>query len=105
MLGINTPLIKERYEIKDYLNKTVNASKAIKEYQPTSDNTNLKDLIDKLSDLQYKKDNFIIAESYDQLKKEADNLTAELNELRNQVFLLQKKLDKKQYNLKNSKTR
>ncbi len=104
LLGINTPLIKERYGIKEELNKIVNASKAIKEYQPTSDSTNLKDIIDKIADLQHKKDNFIIAESYDELKKEADSLTTELNELRNKVFFLQKTLEKKQSSLLDAKT-
>ncbi len=102
LLGIDTPLVKERFKIKEQISKLDNASKVIKEYEKELDKTNLKDLADEIENLKNKRDNFVIAQSYDQIKKQADNLTAEINELRNSKFFHEKKLDKKEINLKNS---
>lgn len=102
LLGVDTPLVKERFKIKEQIGKLDKASKVIKEYEKELDKTNLKDLSDEIESLKNKRDNFVIAESYDQIKKQADILTAEINDYRNNKFFLEKKLEKKETNLKNS---
>jgi uncharacterized protein YydD (DUF2326 family) len=100
LLGIDTSLIEENFKVKEDSSKLDNASKAIKEYEKELNKSNLKDLLDELDILKEKKDKFIIAKSYDELKKQADSLTSELNELRNTRFFLEQRLEKKVVALK-----
>jgi len=100
LLGIDTSLVEENFKVKEELSKLENASKAIKEYEKELNNSNLKDLLDELDTLKEKKDKFIIAKSYDELKKQADSLTSELNEFRNTRFFLEQRLEKKVISLK-----
>lgn len=100
LLGIDTSLVEENFKIKEETSKLDNASKLIKEYEKELDKGNLKDLQDELIALKEKKDKFIIAETYDQLKKQADNLTSELNGLRNSKFSIEQRLEKKETALK-----
>ncbi|MFI3156332.1 MAG: DUF2326 domain-containing protein [Methylococcaceae bacterium] len=100
LLGIDTSLVEENFKVKEELSKLENASKAIKEYEKELNKNNLKDLLDELDTLKEKKINFIIAKSYDELKKQADSLTLELNEFRNTRFFLEQRLKKKEVALK-----
>jgi uncharacterized protein YydD (DUF2326 family) len=100
LLGIDTSLVEENFKIKEEISKLDDASKLIKEYEKELDKGSLKDLQDELVALKEKKDNFIIAKSYDELKKQADNLTSELNDLRNNKFFLEQRLEKKEVALK-----
>lgn len=47
--------------------------------------------------------NFIIAENFDLLKQKADDLTAQLNDIRNKIFYLDNTLKRKEISLKDSK--
>ncbi|POZ52992.1 DUF2326 domain-containing protein [Methylovulum psychrotolerans] len=100
LLGIDTDLVRQRFATKKDIGSLNNAAKAIKEYEKSLDKANLKDLADEIADLKNKRDHFVIAESYDLLKKQADDLTAELNELRNKKFFLERTLEKKEISLK-----
>lgn len=100
LLGIEPSLIEENFKVKEQLSKLNDFSKAIENHQQELDKSNLKDLLDEINILKEKKDNFLIAESYDDLKNQADILTSELNELRNNKFLLEQRLQKKEVALK-----
>lgn len=100
LLGIEPSLVEENFKIKEQLSKLNDFSKAIEDHQKELDKSNLKDLLDEINILKEKKDKFLIAESYDDLKNQADNLTSELNELRNNKFFLEQRLQKKEIALK-----
>ncbi|BCG63638.1 MAG: hypothetical protein methR_P1366 [Methyloprofundus sp.] len=102
LLGVDTSLVEEKYQVKEKLSKLESASKAIKGYEKELDKNNLKDLQDEINNLINKKENFIIAESYGELKKQADKLTSTINELRNNRFFLEQRLEKKDGILKDS---
>ncbi len=96
LLHIETDLVKQKFEIEDQIAKLNKAVSVIREYQEALDKANLKDLKDEYKTLQTDKNNFIIAENHDSIKRDADELTKELNELRNSIQknndLTQKKL-------------
>lgn len=102
LLGIAPKLINDRFEINEKITKLEKASKVIKEYESALDKTNLKDLKDEIDSLNNNRDNFIIAENYDHLKKQADNLTVQMNKLRNYIFFTEKRLDKMKSDLESS---
>jgi len=100
LLGIDISLVEQNCNIREEISKLDVASKFIKEYEKELDKSSLKDLQDEFFALKEKKDNFIIAKSYDELKNQADNLTTGLNEYRNTVFFLEQRLKKKEVALK-----
>jgi uncharacterized protein YydD (DUF2326 family) len=100
LLGIEPSLVEENFKVKEQLSKLKDFSKAIEKHQQELDKSNLKDLLDEINALKEKKDKFLIAESYDDLKNKADTLTSELNELRNNKFFLEQRLQKKETALK-----
>lgn len=99
LLHIDTGLVEENFKIKDQISKLENAQKFIKEYQDALDKVNLKDLKDEYSQLIEDKKNFVIAQNYDTIKVEADELTEELNNIRNAIQKGKNLLQKKQQNL------
>jgi len=102
LLHIDIELVKENFKIKDKVSKLKKAEEFIKEYSNALDKVNLKDLKDEYSSLVEDKKNFIIAQNYDTLKIEADNLTEELNILRNRIQKIKNGLQKKHQNLTTS---
>lgn len=102
LLGIDIKLVKERFDINEKLAMLDKASSVIKKYEEELDKTNLKDLKDEIVSLNQAKNNFMIAENYDQLKKEGDKLTTQMNALRNEIFFTEKRLEKKKDNLKSA---
>jgi len=99
LLHIDTVLVEENFKIKDQISKLENAQKFIKEYQDALDKVNLKDLKDEYVQLIEDKKNFVIAQNYDTIKVEADELTEQLNDIRNAIQKGKNSLQKKQQNL------
>lgn len=102
LLGIDTSLVHKNNKIKENLSTLKKAEDAIREYEKALDKTNINDLKDEIKRLTEALDSFIIAENYDQFKKEADQLTEHLNELRNIIYFTTKKLRLKESNFNNS---
>ena len=102
LLGIDLHLVNRNYEIKDKLAKLNNAKKTIKAYQKALEESNINDIKDEISFLNIQLKNFIIAENFDKLKSEADFLTEKLNSIRNEIFFIEKKLDRKKKNLESA---
>lgn len=102
LLGIDTSLVHKNNKIKENLSTLKKAEDAIREYEKALDKTNINDLKDEIKRLTEALDSFIIAENYDQFKKEANQLTEHLNELRNIIYFTTKKLRLKELNFNNS---
>jgi uncharacterized protein YydD (DUF2326 family) len=102
LLGVNTDLVKDRFKTKEQIIKLNKASDIISDYEKELDKTNIKDIEDEIRKLKDQKNNFIIAKNYDLLKKEADRLTEEMNDLRNTIYMLEQRYKKKQENLEQS---
>lgn len=104
LLGIDMQLVDERRNIKQQLSKLNKASETVEEYESVLDKTNVSDLKDEIERLKYDRDHFIIAQNYDLIKQEADNLTIEMNALRNEKYFNEKKLVQKKLNYSNSES-
>lgn len=102
LLGIDMNLVNERRKIKTQLSKLEKATTTVSEYEALLDKTNINDLIDEINRLKDERDNFIIAQNYDGIKREADDLTVEMNQLRNETYSIEKKLMHKESSIKNS---
>lgn len=99
LLGIDTALVEEQFDVKEKLLKLDKAEKVIEEYRQILDQTNLKDLKDEYENLQKDKKSFKIAPNYDELKKKADDVTEQLNITRNSIHKLRNLLQLKKNNL------
>ncbi|WP_275552730.1 DUF2326 domain-containing protein [Tenacibaculum piscium] len=99
LLGLDMDLVKESYTIKEKLSKLDKAKKTIEEYKKVLDNSNINDIKDEIVDLSYQLENFLIAENFDNLKKEADYLTKNVNDFRNKIYYLENKLVRKEKSL------
>jgi uncharacterized protein YydD (DUF2326 family) len=99
LLNINIDLVKENFQVRDRMSKLKKAEEFIEEYQEALDKVNLKDLEDEYKLLLQDKKNFVIAQNYDAIKIEADELTEKLNELRNSIQKIRNSLQKKEKNL------
>ena len=99
LLNIEMDLVKEKFLAEDKIAKLDKAKIIIEEYQEALDKTNLKDLKDEYRSLVEDKSNFIIAKNYDHLKINSDNLTKELNQLRDKIQSIKNLLQKKEQNL------
>jgi uncharacterized protein YydD (DUF2326 family) len=99
LLNIEMDLVKDKFLVEDKIAKLDKAKSIIEEYKEALDITNLKDLKDEFEFLKKDKSNFIIAKNYDHLKIESDELTKELNQLRDKIQKIQDLLQKKEQNL------
>lgn len=99
LLGIDISLVEEKKKIKEKINKLKEATRAIKGYEKELDKTNLNDLKDEIERLSVQKEQFIIAENYTAIKDEADEMTEELNAIRDFIYQSTKSLKKKELNL------
>ena len=102
LLGVNLSLVKRNFDVKDKLSKLKSAEKTLKEYEKKLDKNNINDIKDEINRLKEQLDNFIIAENYDSLKQEADILTQNINDFRNKIYIISKKIRMKELNLKSS---
>lgn len=102
LLGVNLSLVKRNFDIKDKLSKLKSAEKTLKEYEKKLDKNNINDIKDEIKRLEEQLDKFIIAENYDSLKQEADILTQNINDFRNKIYIISKKIKMKKLNLESS---
>lgn len=102
LLGVNLSLVKRNFDIKDKLSKLKSAEKTLKEYEKKLDKNNINDIKDEINRLEEQLDKFIIAENYDSLKQEADILTQNINDFRNKIYIISKKIKMKELNLESS---
>lgn len=103
LLGIDLELVEESYTIKEKLTKLRKAKSTIEEYQRVLDDSNINDIKDEIVRLEIQLKKFVIAENFEKLKKEADELTLSLNEIRNKIYVLKNKLKRKENSLESSK--
>ncbi|MCZ8229479.1 DUF2326 domain-containing protein [Flavobacterium sp.] len=103
LLKIDLILVEESYTLKNKLEKLEKAKTTIQEYKKALDSSNINDLKDEIIKLEAQLKNFIIAENFDLLKQKADDLTAQLNEIRNKIFFNDKTLKRKEFSLEDSK--
>lgn len=103
LLGVDITLVNQKKEIKKQLGNLEKAKKVIKDHESVFEKTNIKDLKDKLTQLIQDKENFIIAKNYDEFKQQADNLTNDLNDLRNKIYKIEEKLRLKNKALEKTK--
>ena len=103
LLGIDTELVQKKKSIKKELSTTKATKKGLEEQERNVNQANLKDLKEQLEKHKKRKGDFIIAENYDELKKEADNLTNDLNKIRDQIHEIKKTKALKKDNLESSK--
>lgn len=102
LLGVNLSLVKRNFDVKDKLSKLKSAEKTLKEYEKKLDKNNINDIKDEINRLKEQLDKFIIAENYDSLKQEADILTQNINDFRNKIYIISKKIRMKELNLESS---
>jgi len=103
LLGLNLNLVEESNFIKEKISKLQKAKTTIEEYKKVLNNSNINDIKDEIARLSVELEHFIIGENFDKLKKEADDLTAILNEYRNKIYFLTEKLSRKENSLEQSK--
>lgn len=103
LLKLDLKLVEESYSVKNKLEKLEKAKTTIQEYKKALDSSNINDLKDEIVKLETQLKNFIIAENFDLLKQKADDLTVQLNEIRNKIFFNEKTLKRKEISLEDSK--
>ena len=104
LLGIDMQLVRKKAQVKEKITQLRKVQQSVRQYESSLEKVNLKDLKDELSELTQQKEKFIIAENYDRFKQEADEITIELNELRNRIHNIQKQLIRKTNSLNQSKS-
>jgi uncharacterized protein YydD (DUF2326 family) len=104
LLHIDLKLVEKSYEIKNKLSKLDKAKTTIVAYKKALDSSNINDIKDDILKLETQLRDFIIAENFDALKQKADDLTSQLNEVRNKIFFNDNKLKRKAISLEDSKT-
>lgn len=105
LLGIDTKLVREKELINKRLKKLDDAKKVVSARESSlPEESNVKDIQDELNVLIQERDEFVIAENYDKYKQKADNLTNELNDLRNKIHTELKKLMLKTDSLEQSQS-
>jgi uncharacterized protein YydD (DUF2326 family) len=103
LLHIDLKLVEESYDIKNKLSKLEKAKTTIEAYKKALDSSNINDIKDEIQKLENQLQDFIIAENFDVLKQKADDLTSQLNEIRNRMFFNDNKLKRKKISLEDSK--
>lgn len=103
LLKLDLKLVEESYSVKNNLEILEKAKTTIQEYKKALDSSNINDLRDEIIKLEGQLKNFIIAENFDLLKQKADDLTVQLNEIRNKMFFNDKTLKRKELSLEDSK--
>lgn len=103
LLHIDLKLVEESYDIKNKLSKLEKAKSTIEAYKKALDSSNINDIKDEIKKLDTQLQNFIIAENFDVLKQKADDLTSELNKIRNKEFFNSNKLKRKEISFEDSK--
>ncbi|MEZ8311273.1 DUF2326 domain-containing protein [Vibrio splendidus] len=103
LLKLDTALPRQFKVVQDDLSRIAAVASSLKKANLTENESELQDLEDKLEALVLDKKNFVIAQNYDELKREADGYTEVMNTLRNQIFRIERNLRNKARTLEESK--
>lgn len=90
LLGINTELVAQKRSVNEHLSSLKQTQGVLNTQKKLVSNDNVLDLQDNLDRLIRDRDAFIVAPNYDKFKYEADELTSEINDLRNELYVLKK---------------
>jgi len=104
LLGVDTSMVQTKFDIKTSLDKLLKAKNVVEDYESQLEEVNIKDLKDTLNKLVDDKNNFVIAENYDEFKKQADKKTNKLNIIRNNIHDIVKSISRKRSNLNQIKS-
>lgn len=103
LLGLDTKLINQNKKIAEQINNLKKTEKVINSQKITINSSDLLDLEEERERLTEAKANFIIALNYDELKREADELTQAMTVYRNQIYTNDKEIRKRVQTLEASR--
>lgn len=103
LLGIDTQLVERKKKIKEDLSELKSTQSILENQREKYESQNIKDLEDQVSQLTEDRNNFVIAENFDQLKRSGDLLTENANNIRNEIYKLETSVARKLHNLELSK--
>lgn len=104
LLGINTELVAQKRSVNEHLSLLKQTQGVLSTQKKLVSNDNVLDLQDNLDRLIRDRDAFIVAPNYDKFKYEADELTSEINEFRNELYVLKKTRARKIRSINQSRT-
>lgn len=90
LLGIDTELVSQKCLVNEQLSSLKQTQAIINAQKKLVSNDNVLDLQDNLNSLLQDRDAFIVAPNYDKFKSEADELTSEINDMRNELYIIKK---------------
>jgi uncharacterized protein YydD (DUF2326 family) len=96
LLGVDISLVEKKCQIKDKLKNLNDGLKGIENYTNSENAGTLKDLQDEIDNLTQALSDSAVAPNYEKLKKQADDLTTELDGKRTDIYFLENQLKKKQ---------
>ncbi|MCG3724731.1 DUF2326 domain-containing protein [Vibrio cincinnatiensis] len=103
LLGLDTKLINENRNIAEQINNLKKTEKVLNSQKIMINRSDLLDLEEERERLTNAKANFIIALNYDELKREADELTQAMTVYRNQIYTNEKEIRKRVQTLEASR--
>ncbi|EGR0549397.1 DUF2326 domain-containing protein [Vibrio cholerae] len=95
LLGLDTSLIKKNKKIAEDISKLKKTEQVLNKQKVSINESDLLDLEEERDRLTEAKANFIIALNYDDLKRQADELTQEMAIYRNKIYSNEKDIRKK----------
>ncbi|CAE6883405.1 DUF2326 domain-containing protein [Vibrio parahaemolyticus] len=96
LLGLDVSLAKQFKSVREELDEIKKIKDSLQKANLTANESELRDLEDKLERLLKSKANFDIAPNYNELKRDADLLTDEMNKFRNEVFKIERDVRNKE---------
>ncbi|MFS7252908.1 DUF2326 domain-containing protein [Rahnella rivi] len=104
LLGINTELVAQKRSVNEHLESLKQTQKVLSAQKNLVSNDNVLDLQDNLDALIKDRNAFIVAPNYDKFKSEADELTSEINDFRNDLYSIKKTRARKMRSINQSKS-
>lgn len=104
LLGIDTELVAQKCSINEQITSLKQTQSVLNEQKKLVSNDNVLDLQDNLAQLIQDRDAFIVAPNYDKFKLEADTLTSEINNYRNELYAIKKTRTRKVRSINQSKS-
>lgn len=86
LLGLDKSLVIKKHTVKKSIDNHKKSMKAVESMINSDESLNLKDLKEQLLELEVKKQSLEIAEAFDAQKINADQLTEDINSLRDELF-------------------
>ncbi|MBT0611965.1 DUF2326 domain-containing protein [Campylobacter hyointestinalis] len=99
LLGVDIKLQEENHKLKETLNSLKIAKKELEKYEKQVPKKNIKDIEDEIRSTQENLKLFVVAKNYNELKERANSLTEYLNNIRNEIYRLQRNVAIKEANL------